>query len=1110
MCAYGLGPKDEDNSGQFYRHRTGIAFPRHPGFRAALFRLCPGLSANHRHTALKGSREGTTVSRCTEAGVYAPAFVQAVVTALQTLFVVGGGPVFRQPQSSSRAGGREEEEERARSRTPNREVRERTVEEEGPESDDAEDQSPSEGSANIRQGAEEGEEGSPISTDPSVRAWVTNTFRELTRPDDPASPEEGEGEEGQGPEDFEGTSAPVFDAFQGRRPEGETAGAGTEEEEIREEAAEDIPEADADVPEAGVEDAGQEAEAEEVGSEGELAVDEVGGDQWRIDPDRGLLIVEHNVPRHRLIVPDGPGSPFEGAQFRSERWTRCWQFDGNDPQAISTISDDWRFNGSLPGPYPVWTGESIFIFQGHSLTGDDPWADQEVPGPGAQHGPEPEPSPGECEQDGGQRAQAEDETGGVGEAGSEDVEGSTRAGGSLWVDFEREKLSKGVQEAAFHYVQTIDAIEDQDPSTWRRVTAAGDHLLYEAGTVENAAKALWIAREKLDRNNLSGVDDPELDDMLHPDHLAYLRDVREQGMPARYLGERDRVQTNPHPRARANMSQVYKQLMKDIALHRVLVVDADHPNLGHAVSSPFEAVPKMLPNRTLSADVRVVHDQRRINAGTHKELHPPAVQPLHQQIVRRILWLKARYPGVPILMAKKDVAGAFRLLWLDPRDVELFGGEVPWEPGHMGGGSDTKKQQGDPKALTMLYLVSSFGFSGSPGEWNVWGRATEEVHRACCPEQPRRDGSVHFDGKILVDDMVLVEPQLGLRPWVSSEVYEGAVTKLLGKKAVNALKDAEEGQFADSQIVWGLSINAQTEKMSLPEARVLKGAYLLNGSDFNYGEKGLTLKDLQRFRGIATGWATIVVGLKNELKAADVFLGGVDGGASIRPGKHVKTEGQEIEAWEDLWALFEDCRWLCARSETWAEKFGGDIRELLPAMERLSLPGQMKVAAVFVSSDATLDVLGAIDWTNGLACREELEQLKPWIRRVLEAEGIQEDQKIAIHIGEMLSFVAFACKVGPAWTGKIVIYGGDNKIVYNWITSRKSGVRAGRLLIRVLNLVEMRFRCQVLGGWWRTFHNEDADAITRLDREGAVRLMKQKKWKEVDIKESICKSLGRH
>ena len=91
----------------------------------------------------------------------------------------------------------------------------------------------------------------------------------------------------------------------------------------------------------------------------------------------------------------------------------------------------------------------------------------------------------------------------------------------------------------------------------------------------------------------------------------------------------------------------------------------------------------------------------------------------------------------------------------------------------------------------------------------------------------RRDGVCNFDGKILLDDMVLVEPCVGLRPWISSETYEWAVVQLLGSNAINATKDAEEGASSHTQTVWGVNIDADKEKMSLPETRVLKGAYLL-------------------------------------------------------------------------------------------------------------------------------------------------------------------------------------------------------------------------------------------------------------------------------------------
>eukprot|EP00435_Cladocopium_sp_Y103_P028983 s4663_g7.t1 len=109
MCAYGLCLLDSETDTQFYKHRTGLAFPRHAGFRMALSHLCPGLSAQHQHVPLQGARPGTDVTRCTEAGVYAPNFVKAVVEALQT-FLRGGGPALpcsMPPMKASayRAGG---------------------------------------------------------------------------------------------------------------------------------------------------------------------------------------------------------------------------------------------------------------------------------------------------------------------------------------------------------------------------------------------------------------------------------------------------------------------------------------------------------------------------------------------------------------------------------------------------------------------------------------------------------------------------------------------------------------------------------------------------------------------------------------------------------------------------------------------------------------------------------------------------------------------------------------------------------------------------------------------------------------------------------------------
>ena len=91
----------------------------------------------------------------------------------------------------------------------------------------------------------------------------------------------------------------------------------------------------------------------------------------------------------------------------------------------------------------------------------------------------------------------------------------------------------------------------------------------------------------------------------------------------------------------------------------------------------------------------------------------------------------------------------------------------------------------------------------------------------------------------------------------------------------------------------------------------------------------------------------------------------------VSPKSH--GEGREFDAeqaWHDLWELFESCRWLCARPETWPAKFGGELKEFPPLQERLALPGEWEEGTIFVSSDAK-SIIVAIDWTNGLVMRME-------------------------------------------------------------------------------------------------------------------------------------------
>eukprot|EP00435_Cladocopium_sp_Y103_P039054 s489_g10.t1 len=117
-------------------------------------------------------------------------------------------------------------------------------------------------------------------------------------------------------------------------------------------------------------------------------------------------------------------------------------------------------------------------------------------------------------------------------------------------------------------------------------------------------------------------------------------------------------------------------------------------------------------------------------------------------------------------------------------------------------------------------------------------------------------------------------------------------------------------------------------------------------------------------------------------------------------------------------------------------------------------------------------MLGAIDWTHGRAARMTPDEIGPWLQEAVRGE--LDEGKFRIHVSEMLAFIAFAATCGASWKGKVVINAGDSTVVKFWIAKRQSASRAGRLLIRVLAMCDLRYGFIVVAGWRQTFHNVDS------------------------------------
>ena len=237
--------------------------------------------------------------------------------------------------------------------------------------------------------------------------------------------------------------------------------------------------------------------------------------------------------------------------------------------------------------YGMWTGQTIFTIQGQ------PTEEERVRG---TYEPSEDPEEGDDEDFVWVPTETEYPPRGGGR--------TTNAGGGT--NFEEWSPSPaGHQESykapnddakriAHEYIKEVSEEFENTAAAWDSLVKKGNELVRLAGSVTAAAASLWEAREDKGLMNLRGIDGKEFEEILHPDLLAYLREVRRKGMDARYVGPRRRVKARLHPNAKKNVGQVFKQISKDVKKHRVLVVDNDLDGLQDVIDLPPS---RLLTNR---------------------------------------------------------------------------------------------------------------------------------------------------------------------------------------------------------------------------------------------------------------------------------------------------------------------------------------------------------------------------------------------------------------------------------------------------------------------------------------------------------------------------------
>eukprot|EP00435_Cladocopium_sp_Y103_P029310 s607_g7.t1 len=232
--------------------------------------------------------------------------------------------------------------------------------------------------------------------------------------------------------------------------------------------------------------------------------------------------------------------------------------------------------------------------------------------------------------------------------------------------------------------------------------------------------------------------------------------------------------------------------------------------------------------------------------------------------------------------------------------------------------------------------------------------------------------------------------------------------------------------------------------------------------------------------------------LKPLLSATNALLGPPTAAGLAQPKGNKE---QQLRVWHRFWEAIELQRLLVDNRQEWGVRFTHPMVEALSVREMLALP-QGKERIVWASGDATLERIGAVDWTHGEAYSLDVEPYGAILREMEaqslealgcprrdsrpDAEGELEDH-LMVALTELLAVLLLAVHQHSKWKGRIILYMGDNQVVIAWLNSRQARHPFASYMLQVLSAVEASHGFFVHSAYLRTYHNVVADALTRED-----------------------------
>ena len=684
-------------------------------------------------------------------------------------------------------------------------------------------------------------------------------------------------------------------------------------------------------------------------------------------------------------------------------------------------------------------------------------------------------------------------------------------------------------EAVQAYWQALEA--DPSPHAYAQAGFCGDTCLQHCGrNWVRLAAVIRYSWELKRGSHFEGLFDPALDQATpHAGLLQSARRVAQAGVDARIS-----LETGPHKHAEhygsalAHLPKILSKMWEDAQKGRaVFLTSASEDYLEGVISAPLGFVGKTLLDRTKSlTEGREVVDPKLTNDEGTKELYFPALTPRHSELGRQILWWSVQYPKIPVLIAKKDVSDAFKWLWLLSECAGLFSTEFK------------RNQAGLDCNLVVIWLVLNFGWLGGPGCFARFGTLLRVIITNFRPAKPEWHTTVPFRPQIWCDDLVIVEPALGVRPWMSLGLAEATLTKALGPAALNVVKDLLEGKLETHKLTWGLNYSTPPLTRGMPRPQLEKASYLLHSRELDWGYIDLQHRLAQVLRGSQEFWISADPSMAPLAGYTNALLGPPSEEGIVQPRGTLRVKARTFL---NFWSSTELMRLMIECRDVWEIRFMHSLTKCLTINELLAVPaysGRVK----WTSGDATPEKYAGINWSaDGLApgfqgevmvasCQEYRGHLRTMMRHseeslrqvaellldrdellgdsavgclslcgardgsprsrtdlLTEAGNTLEDESLfIIAIDEFIVIIALVVRYGPGWTHCVIIYASDNMLVQQWLDSRVANHPLATFFIMLVMALEADFRLRVHVTYIRTYHNTAADDFTRSDTQGML------------------------